>query len=279
MNWRLLSYDQFDGPTNMAIDQAILEEHLDGKVPPTLRLYGFKPAAVSLGYAQTVQPAELAAISAAGFDVVRRPTGGRAVLHADDFTYAFVGTSVERKSDPQNKLSEELPTVPMQVGTKDGFLSPSISVAYKQICRALMIAMQEFGIDLEMGAANADYKTSYDCFRAVTGADLHYQGKKMIGSAQYRRKNAVLQHGSILLNQGQDVMSSIFGALPDQTNGTRHANLFQVLGKSVSTQALQDAMKKGFQSAFDKTLTISELTDSELRRAKELRSDYTSVET
>jgi len=91
--YRLISCASHDAATNMAIDEAILEAHLAGQVPPTLRIYQFSPPAVSFGYAQKIDNGLMTRIKKQNFAVVRRPTGGRAVLHMGDLTYAFICSS------------------------------------------------------------------------------------------------------------------------------------------------------------------------------------------
>src|SRR6516225_9825376 len=116
---RFISLGRFDAATNMAIDEAILEANLDKDAPPTLRLYEFTPPAVSIGYSQRLDSKTIKNIDASGFAIVRRPTGGRAVLHKNDLTYSFVGSS-------------------RQVGVdRDNILSTSVIGSYKQICQGL----------------------------------------------------------------------------------------------------------------------------------------------
>lgn len=257
MNWRLITYGEFDPAFNMAADEAILEAHLAAEVPPTLRLYGWNPAAVSIGYSQKISEAEIRSITDHGFDVVRRTTGGRAVLHSGDLTYSFVGSSAAENE--KTKIQH--------------LLSTSVAAAYKEICQGLIIAMQQFEITLELGSSKSDYRANYDCFRATTNADLQYAGKKMIGSAQLRRKNAVLQHGSILLNQDQKKMSEIFGGTYEGAED-RHANLFEVINRAVSMDELEAALKLGFSQAFAVDFEPSPLTIDERERIEELIPKY-----
>ncbi len=268
--WRFIPYSVHDAAENMAIDEAILDAHLENLVPPTLRIYGWEPRAVSIGYGQKLSSAVQSRIKSRGYDVVRRPTGGRAVLHEFELTYSFVGSA----------------------GGADRFgaLSESVIGAYKQICQALILAFQELGVELELGESSSNYKNAQDCFLATTSADLHYQGKKVIGSAQLRRKSAVLQHGSILLNQPQDLMtvllrekeSSAIQIGNDQSGSRaggkpkieRHANLFEILGKPVSNDRLAEVMKQGFESAFSKSFSLEPLTPHELKLSQQYRIRY-----
>ncbi len=254
-NWRLIPYQVHDAATNMAIDEAILEAHLNGEAPPTLRVYGWKPQAVSIGYGQRLSETIEQRIRTRGFDIVRRPTGGRAVVHAHELTYSFVGSAGS---------------------SSQGALSDSVIAAYKQICEGLIIAFKSLGVSLTLGVSSSDYKNAHDCFLATTSADLHHDGKKMIGSAQLRRRHAVLQHGSILLDQPQGLMRELmFGrASDDGNNGARHANLFDVMGRSPSIAELEQALRLGFEGAFGHSCIPSELSEYESKAYRELRRQY-----
>lgn len=259
-HWRLIPYSVHDAADNMAIDEAILDAHLSGLVMPTLRIYGWQPRAVSIGYGQKLSSTVESRMKSRGYDVVRRPTGGRAVLHEFELTYSFVGSAG---------------------GAEDfgGALSDSVIGAYKQICQGLILAFKELGVNLELGESSSNYKNAQDCFLATTSADLHYQGKKMIGSAQLRRKSAVLQHGSILLNQPQDLMNVLLKEGESASGSSkseiqRHANLFEILGEEVSIPRLQEVMKTGFERAFSNEYDIDSLTVNEIELARQYRLRY-----
>ncbi len=244
--WRLIDFESFDAATNMAVDEAILEAHLEGAVAPTLRFYGWAPPAVSIGYGQKLPEKVRQRILARGFDVVRRPTGGRAVLHLDELTYSFVGS---------NAGSGKM-------------LGSSVIESYRKICDALIAGFKHLSVDVEIGQGQAASRQQHDCFTATTTADLHYQGKKIVGSAQLRRHDALLQHGSILLCQEQNLMSELLsskGVITDPDN-QRHANLFEITGIVVSATELIPAFKKGFEETFSIELVPGELLDIEWRK-------------
>jgi lipoate-protein ligase A len=248
MHWRVLRYKVYSPEENMAIDEAILEAHLRGLVPPTLRFYGWSTPAVSYGYNQVLPEETAARIQAEGLDVVRRPTGGRAVLHLGEFTYSLVGSAAS-------------PDCP-------GFLSGSITQAYKQICEGLQGGLKRLGVDAQLGQAHAAYRQHHDCFLATTGADLHCDGKKLVGSAQLRRKHAVLQHGSLLLDQPQDLMPRLLGARSDGGSKTigdadRHANLFEIIPRCTVDQ-IEVAMIAGFEEAFGIQFDEGEIAAEEI---------------
>lgn len=254
MIWRFLPYSDGDAATNMATDEAILESHIDGLSPPTLRLYGFRPAAVSIGLSQKMPADTVKHIIDSGFDVVRRPTGGRAVLHQGDLTYSFIGASASSRHD--------------------GFLSDSITESYKQICAGLMEAFRILGLESELGETGSPYRHLQDCFLATTGCDLHHRGVKLIGSAQVRRRGAVLQHGSVPLRQEASLMSDLLGEPVAKDAHARHVNLFDALGKEIPISEFENAFAEGFARAFGTTLERGALTDNERRMAGALRKQY-----
>jgi len=246
-NWRLIDYECFDAATNMALDEAILDAHIAGAVPATLRFYGWAPPAVSIGYGQKLPEKARERITARGFDVVRRPTGGRAVLHLDELTYSFVGSGKN--------------------------LGSSVIESYKKICQALILGFKNLGVDVEIGKGQAAGSQMHDCFTATTTADLHYKGKKIVGSAQLRRHDALLQHGSILLCQEQNLMGELLlSKVKDAAEDSqRHANLFEITGTVVSALELIPAFKAGFEETFDVALEPGDLTDLEWRKVDEIK--------
>jgi len=259
--YRLISYASYDAAMNMAIDEAILEAHLAGHVPPTLRIYQFSPPAVSFGYAQKVDDNLIAKIKKQNLAVVRRPTGGRAVLHMGDITYAFICSS---KGAPVSEYA---------------LVGESIAAAYKQICQALILALNSLGVQTALGHKNGRYQDKHDCFAAVTAADLQHQGKKIVGSAQLRRRHAVLQHGSIILYQPQSLLPALLNH--DRENGdniqhhnsdntqlqhdgnSHHASLYDILGCRPGFADLGKALKHGFELAFENQFLAAPLTSLE----------------
>lgn len=252
MSWRFIPYSCFDAATNMAIDEYLLEAHLSGKIPPTLRLYGFNPPAITIGRNQLLPEDAVQRGRERGFTVARRPTGGRAVLHHQDITYAFIGSEIG--------------------GGPEGVLEASVSGAYKQISRGLQFALSRFGLRADLGQTNSAYRDLSDCFLATTQADLHIDGLKLAGSAQLRRRTAVLQHGSIPLSLEQGLMQEILlGAVDESPSYRRHANLFQLAGRNIPTEELEEAFKSGFERAFSVKFNRSELNEGELAAADELK--------
>jgi lipoate-protein ligase A len=262
--FRLLPYEEFDPVTNMAIDEAILNLHLAGKCPPTLRFYGWEPASVSFGYSQKVRPETVSRVKEMGLSVVRRPTGGRAVLHEGELTYCFVASS------EATNLAQDHPVGGGGGGTSV-HLAPTINAAYKQICQALLIGLKRLEVEAELGRSDSPYQNQTDCFEATTQADLHYQGKKLVGSAQLRRKSAVLQHGSIIIDQGQNRMAEILGLPQKSPDLARHACLADLI--DVDRVTLEEAIGYGFTQIFDCVFTVYPLTFEEWEVVDSLKSD------
>jgi lipoate-protein ligase A len=278
---RLIPYGVFDAATNMAIDEALLELHLQGKTPATLRFYGWEPPAVSFGYSQKVSQRTVEKVRAAGYDAVRRPTGGRAVLHEGELTYCFVGAGPKQDGidfRPDAEI-EGAPSYWLEQGSPyEGFLPGSINQAYKEICDALIYGLRELGVAASLGRSNSAYKDYEDCFQATTQADLQFEGKKIVGSAQLRRKHGVLQHGSIMINQSQTKLSEIFGLAEREDKVDRHCNLIDVLADGYDRTTLEEAIGRGFTRKFDCHFAVYELTDEEMEFVAHLKKDKSQYE-
>ena len=162
------------GSVNMARDAELLAGHMPGD-DPILRVYRWEPAAVTIGYNQDFTDFDESAIGAAGYDLVRRPTGGRAILHADELTYAVIGTS------------------PGPV------FGASLNETYLKINQALLAFLADLGIaaDISTGESRQEAK-GLVCFRSAGRHEISVGGRKLIGSAQRRTGSVFLQHGSIL---------------------------------------------------------------------------------
>jgi lipoate---protein ligase len=181
---RLIPYLSAPGDVQMKIDSWLLQEYVAGRIPPTLRFYDWSPAAISLGYHQRRYPVAWENLSWQGqpIDLVRRPTGGRAVLHQGDLTYSII-TSGQGK-----RLA-----------------------IYQRLCEFLILGWQRLGLDLSYGDRGREYRDQPDCFATATGADLVLaNGYKLIGSAQLIRDGAVLQHGSMRLQPDAELFELVF---------------------------------------------------------------------
>jgi lipoate---protein ligase len=186
--WRYIPPIEASGQLQMAIDRFLLEQHRAKQCLPTIRFYTWLPAAISLGYHQKDYPLAWQDLTWQGqaINIVRRPTGGRAVLHQGDLTYAVI-----MSVSPGRRLE-----------------------VYKQICEFLIVGWRSLGVNLDYGTATKEYIQHANCFATPTGSDLVTEaGNKVIGSAQLRRGKVVLQHGSMILNTDIDLYRQIFDTI------------------------------------------------------------------
>ncbi|WP_239121466.1 MULTISPECIES: lipoate--protein ligase family protein [Spirulina sp. CCY15215] len=202
--WRFIPLIEASGATQMAIDRWLFQQHITGNAPPTLRFYTWNPVAISLGYHQHQYPEFWQQLKWQGeaIELVRRPTGGRAVLHQGDLTYMVVVSG----------------------------LSGTRSQTYQQICSFLISGWRSLGINLHYGQAGRGYIKQASCFSSATSADLVTEsGYKFIGSAQYRQGNAILQHGAIALSTNRGLYQQVFAQLPIGFSPDREWHLRQII--------------------------------------------------
>jgi lipoate---protein ligase len=188
--WRLIplgdSLQAATGAEQMAIDSWLLDQHVKGLQPSSLRFYTWLKPTLSLGYHQRQFPAHWNNLYWQGqpIDLVRRPTGGRAVLHQGDLTYALVTSG----------------------------LKGSRREVYRQLCQFLIEGWLSLGVVLSFGGAERGYSRTSNCFATATAADLVMSdGYKLIGSAQVYREGCVLQHGSMRLQPDSALFEAVFG--------------------------------------------------------------------
>ena len=259
--WRLLRTGLADGVTNMAVDEAILEAVEQGIVPPTLRIYGWRPPCISVGRSQPVEEIlDLERCRGEGVDVVRRPTGGKAILHAEDFTYSVV--------------------IPAEHPLAGG----SVLDSYRAISKGLLRALEFLGAPAaEVLPSQEGEYTGPLCFEVPTVYEIECMGRKVIGSAQFRRRKGVLQHGSMQLRG--DVAGAVRFLKVDpaaeealkRALRSRAITLEEALGRPVSFDEVAEALICGFADAFDLDLEPGELSDFEKRRVESLRGKYSSL--
>jgi lipoyl(octanoyl) transferase len=255
--WRLLDSGFQDGPTNMAVDEAILEAVASGDSPPTLRFYGWQPACLSLGLGQSWQAVDQAACRALGWDFVRRTTGGRAILHVDELTYSVCA--------PQDE--------PRVVG--------SIIESYRRLSLALLAGLRQMGL-VPAQAEPAYAKLGEEgaaCFDAPSNYEVTVDSRKLIGSAQVRKRGVVLQHGTLPLygditriSQALNQDEAARLAMREQLRH-RAITLADCLPEPISYDQAVAFMITGFQEALGLTLTSGQLTPPEQQRAAELRAE------
>jgi lipoate-protein ligase A len=255
--WRFICDEPAFGRWNMAVDEAILNAVGSGTEPPTLRLYGWEPACLSLGVSQAVSDVDGASVAAQRWDIVRRPTGGRAILHTDELTYSL--------SVPADHELAKL----------------DIIGSYRKISTALMIALERLGANpkSERRTEPAIKKPNAVCFETPSHYEITSGGRKLVGSAQMRRKAGLLQHGTLpLFGDVARICDALSYDSEDEretakiTVRQRAATLAAVLGRLVTWDEAAAAVADGFRTAFDIELTESTLSVYELEDAASLEA-------
>jgi len=227
--WRLLDTGAHIGAYNMAVDEELLARAQAGERVPVLRFYSWDPAAVSIGRFQKIEEAVNAgACKQRGIDIVRRITGGRAVLHYRELTYSIIAR------------------------TDDPLFPATVLGTYKLIAAGLLQGLKNLGIPAEMVSRSSRHaalvkKGAKDpaCFSSPSWYEILVHSRKIIGSAQRRLSGAFLQHGSILM----DYDAALEAVVIPGGSGNVVTSISQELGGNVSREEVMHALVKGFSEA------------------------------
>jgi lipoate-protein ligase A len=257
--WRLLTTPPARGSWNMAVDEAILEAATRGDVPPTLRLFSWQPACLSLGYAQPVADADRVRLAQHGWDLVRRPTGGKAILHADELTYSVTGPQTEPR------------------------LAGSVLESYRRLSTALLKALHMLGIPAQSQAEVLHSESEAKgpvCFEMPSNYEITVGGKKLIGSAQARRREGVLQHGTLPLYGDLTRITAVLAFVNETERylaakrlAARATTAEIVLGYPLTWNTAAHAFAAAFEQTLDLAFTPAGLTPKELERAAQLEQE------
>lgn len=256
-SWRLVITPQSNGAWNMAVDEAILKSFSLSNPLPVLRLYAWEPACLSLGYAQPSADVDFDRLNSRGWQVVRRPTGGRAILHTDEITYAVIA--------PHNE--------PRMAG---GVLE-SYQVLSKALLRALDLINTPAEAISNPEAQSATDTTDPICFEVPSNFEITVKGKKLIGSAQARKKEGVLQHGTLPLFGDLARITQVLNFQDEEKRQQAAERLLShaitvegALGKRISWDDAAQAFIEGFKESLNIGLIPSELSKDELELAETL---------
>ncbi len=244
--WRLIDSGPCAASYNMALDEAIATEVRRGNAPVTLRFYGWERTSVSLGSFQKIADLDLPFCIRNDIPVVRRPTGGRAILHGDELTYSFSAGN-------------------------DGFFSGGLLDTYRQLSTALKSALDMLGLDTVMKTERESGKTlarSPLCFKSTSYGELSYRGNKLIGSAQKRWGDGFLQQGSIPYSLDEESTRRIFRLVPSSDIRGGMIGLKEVL-PDFDPEQLRKAIHISFEKTFRVRLRCSALSPAEIRLARE----------
>lgn len=260
--WRLIDSGALPGHLNMAIDVVLAKS-----VIPTLRLYGWNPPAISLGFHQSAKEIDTELCEKDGIDVVVRPTGGRAILHADELTYAVI-----------------LPA-------NSKYYHKDIMTVYEKLSRCLVSGLKHLHIPVAFERADktpenfARGELSSLCYASSIQHEIGYNGKKLVGSAQRRFENAALQHGSILIGQRHlDLPNYLANKKIERKKAMRRymeSNticLNDLSRTPVSYSDVSEAIRHGFEKELEIEFFIDKLNDDELAKAEELKNNFSAFQ-
>lgn len=259
-SWRLLDTGRSRGAYNMAVDEVLARSMAGAERVPILRLFGWAPPAVSFGYSQDPRrEVDLEKCRRAGVEWVRRPTGGRAVLHWEELTYSVIC----RQEDPQ--------------------LGGPIEATYRVIGECLVEGLRRFGADAALERVSdrtvrpRGAEAALPCFSSIARWEVKCRGRKLVGSAQRRVDGVILQHGSLLIG---DAHRKIVDLLPPMAPllrqrwkerlEERSIHLRACVDREIDMAELTDCMVAGFASRLGAELRAGALTPAEEQQAQEL---------
>jgi len=248
--WRLLIDQPSPGAWNMAVDRAIQLEHATSRSPATLRIYAWSAPTLSLGRFQQISSIDFHACARSGIDVVRRPTGGRAVFHCDEVTYSVIA------------------------GTLDG-IPKGVRESYHYFASVLSAAFENIGITVDQ-AGGIEHKQHQSkpsaCYLQLQSADISAGARKLCGSAQVWHAQTVLQHGSFVLSRDSVLEGAAFGldASDVARLGTQAITITQLLGFSPSFEVIRDSITQAFRRILGIDFVQGALSENEKRGAEHL---------
>ncbi|QPC46846.1 lipoate--protein ligase family protein [Mangrovibacillus cuniculi] len=252
--WAFIDSGDRSPSYNMALDEALLEWHSKGEIPPVVRFYGWNPPTLSIGYFQKAEKEiDLEKVKELGLGFVRRPTGGRGVLHEHELTYSVI-------------VSEEHPEMPK-----------TVTEAYRVISEGILKGFHALGMEAYFAIPRTDEEKnslknprSSVCFDAPSWYELVVEGRKVAGSAQTRQKGVILQHGSILLDLDEDKLFSCFIYSNErvkermrQAFRKKAVAISQLTDRNITIHEAKEAFHKGFEEGLNIELKPYVLTDEQ----------------
>ncbi|MBI1802932.1 MAG: lipoate--protein ligase family protein [Ignavibacteriae bacterium] len=243
--WKFLNTGFHSGSFNMEFDEALAGQFDSSRDDALLRIYGWKPYAISLGIHQRMEDFDLQRLSDEGIDIVRRPTGGRAILHAHELTYSIVMSAGDR----------------------------GVREVYRYIGRGLLEGLNILGISAQLSEDDERLTTplsnpaSIPCFSSSAKCEIRFEGKKIVGSAQRRYGTIILQHGSFLLGTEHKRITEFLAQHVQSARSVLEDHLEQrtieaetILERAVTFDEAAACIRNGFERAWNMTFTESSLT-------------------
>ncbi|MCP8617366.1 lipoate--protein ligase family protein [Salirhabdus salicampi] len=257
--WYFLDTEYNSPEFNMALDEALLRWHSEGDIPPVLRFYCWSPAALSVGYFQKIDgKIDVNAVKEHGFQLVRRLTGGRAVLHDDELTYSVI----------VSEKHEKMPN--------------SVTEAYRVISQGILRGFQNLHLDAEFSIPEGKLTQtgSAVCFDQPSWYELVVAGRKAAGSAQTRQKGVILQHGSIPLEVDEDKLFDLFvypnervKSKAKQAFGNKAVAINDISPVKRNMNDLRLAFKRGFEEGLNINFVPFELSSEQLKEVHKLMEE------
>jgi len=244
-SWRFIDTGTCRATYNMALDEAIATEVKKGNSLPTLRIYGWDRPSVSIGYSQKIHDINRDYCAEKDIPIVRRPTGGRAILHDHEITYSF------------------------SVKTDAGVFSKGLLDSYKKISKAFGLALLKIGLASELKLRRESHRSrSPFCFQSASYGEITINSRKVIGSAQKRWPGGLLQQGSIPFIIDEDEIAKVF-RLKSSEIGEKFTGLKKILS-DLNTESFKNAIRVSFEETFSIRLVPSPSSYEEVSLAKEL---------
>ncbi len=256
--WRYLNTGKGRGGMNMATDEAIMIALSRGLVSPTLRIYGWSPPAISIGYSQRFsEEINKEACHEHNVQLVRRATGGRAVLHQYEVTYSIIFKEGEES------------------------LKGGIMATYKKLSQGILRGLEILGVEAHMVTPKIKKGSLRGaCFDAPSWYEIAVDGRKLVGSAQVRRGGFVLQHGSILLDHDVDLLFSLlksqkgfWGDEDKESFARKIVTLKELMDTEPSFDALGRALRQGISQILYCQMEDGELSQIEVELAEEITAN------
>lgn len=273
--WRFVHTGSRSPEENMAVDEAMLIAHSEGRTPPSVRFYGWNPRTLSIGYFQRAhKEVDVPRVLESGIGFVRRATGGRAVLHDQELTYSII-------------VSECYPGMPASVTEAYRVLSMGLLHGFHNVgLHAEMIGLSKEESDLQQEKRDV----SSACFDSPSRYELVLEGKKIAGSAQMRAEGVILQHGSILLDLDTDLLFDMLRFTDDtakeqskqsfeQKAAAINSCLRSKNGIPITITDVEEAFRAGFAEGLETEFVVETLSDFEEELAARLaRQKYSTKE-
>lgn len=258
MKYRLIMMRGKDAYTQMAVDEAILDAVLENKSPETLRFFDFCPQAITIGRLQKIEEINVNLCEKKGIDIVRRLTGGRAVVHSGDFTFSLI---IKRNN-------------PIFGGT--------IYETYKAVSAIFLFSLRSLDVSAtwekvkytKVKSKNSSLQQNPLCFSSVSRYELTINKKKVLGVSQYRKRDTILIQGTLLLRKTTSIFFDLF---PRSSHGSI-SNIEEIGKITIGFETFGDVFKEELKRTYRISVGGGELSSREIEQAEILRRKYKSYE-